>query len=134
MFDRMSRQFDEATDRWGDEEWGLIRGGGDFAVDLMDRDDAFVVTVDMPGFEREDIDLRVSDQTLWIEGERSESSEEGSESYLHRERRRESVRRSVRLPAPVTPDEVEAKLRNGILTITVPKAEPAAEARRIDIA
>jgi HSP20 family protein len=133
MFARMSRQFEEAARRWGDEDWGLFGAGGDLAIDLVDRDDAFVVTVDVPGFDRNEIDLRVSDQTLWIEGDRREEAGEEAESYLRRERRHESMRRSIRLPAAVKPSEVTAKLRNGILTVTIPKAEPASESRKVEI-
>ena len=133
MFDRMSAQFEEAARRWGEEDWGLFGVGGDLAIDLVDRDDAFVVTVDVPGFDRSEIDLRVADQTLWIEGEHGEASEESEENYLRRERRHERMRRSIRIPAPVKPQEVTAKLRNGILTITVPKAEPASESKTVEI-
>jgi HSP20 family protein len=133
MFDRMSRQFEDAARRWGEEDWGLFGAGGDLAVDMVDRDDEFVVTVDVPGFDRNEIDLRVADQTLWIEGEHREEAEEADETYLRRERRHEKMRRSIRLPAPVTPSEVTAKLRNGILTITVPKAEPVSESQKVEI-
>jgi len=133
LFDRMSRQFDDATRRWGEEDWGMF-GGGDLAVDLVDQDDAFVVTVDVPGFDRNELDLRVSDQTLWIEGEHREETDEGEEeSYIRQERRHERMRRSIRLPAPVKPKAVKAKLRNGILTVTIPKAEPASESQTVEI-
>lgn len=133
MIERLSREFEEAAGQWGGGELAPFGSGGDVAVDLVDEDDAFVVTVDVPGFERDEIDLRVSEGTLWIECERSEATDEEEESYLRRERRHQSVRRSVRLPAPVKPDEVSAKLKNGILTVTVPKAEPESESHRIEI-
>ena len=133
MFDRLSREFEEATSQWGERDWELFGTGREAAVDLVDEDDRFVVTIDVPGFERDEIDLRVAEGTLWIECERSSAEEEEGETYLRRERRRASMRRSVRLPAPVEPDEVTAKLKNGILTVTVPKAEPASESRRIEI-
>ena len=133
MFERMSRQFEDAASEWGGGEWAPFGSGDDVAIDLVDEGDAFVVTVDVPGFERDEIDLRVADGTLWIDCERSESSEEDEESYLRRERTHRSVRRSVGLPAPVEADEVTAKLRNGILTVTVPKAEPEEGSQRIEI-
>ena len=133
MFDRMSQQFESAARRWGEEDWDVFGVGRDLAIDLVDSDDAFVVTVDVPGFDRNEIDLRVSDQTLWLEGERKEATEEGTENYLRHERRQRTIRRSIRLPAPVNPSEVTATLRNGILTITVPKAEPASESRHVEI-
>lgn len=133
MFDRMSRQFEEAARRWGEEDWGLLPARGDLAVDLVDHDEEFVVTIDVPGFDRNEIDLRVSDGTLWIEGEHREAQEEEEEKYVRRERRHETMRRSIRLPVAVNPSEVTAKLRNGILTITVPKAEPTSESKQVEI-
>ena len=133
MFDRLSREFEEATSQWGEGDWELFGSGRETAIDLVDEEDQFVVTIDVPGFERDDIDLRVADQTLWIDCERSAAEEEKGETYLRRERRHASMRRSVRLPAPVKPDEVTAKLKNGILTVTVPKAEPASESKKIEI-
>jgi HSP20 family protein len=133
MFERMSREFEDAAGQWGEGDWSPLGGREEVAVDLVDEDDEFVVTVDVPGFERDEIDLRVADQTLWIHCERSEAADEEEENYLRQERRHRSVRRSIRLPAPVKKEEVSAKLRNGILTVTVPKAEPREGARQIDI-
>lgn len=133
MFERMSREFEDVAGQWGESDRGMLSTRSDVAIDLVDEGDAFVVTVDVPGFERDEIDLYVADETLWIECERSDATDEEEESYLRRERRHASVRRSVGLPAPVEPDEVSAKLRNGILTVTVPKAEPDDGSKRIDI-
>lgn len=133
MFERMSREFEDVAGQWGEGDRGMLRSRSDVAIDLVDEGDAFVVTVDVPGFERDEIDLYVADETLWIDCERSDATDEEEESYLRRERRHASVRRSVGLPAPVEPDEVSAKLRNGILTVTVPKEEPDDGSTRIDI-
>lgn len=129
MFERMSREIEEATSQWGGGELAPFGSGSDVAVDLVDEDDAFVVTIDVPGFERDEIDLRVSERTLWVRCERSEATDEEEESYLRRERRHRSVRRSIRLPSPVNAEEASAKLKNGILTVTVPKGA----SRRIDV-
>jgi len=133
MFDRLSREFEEATSQWGEGDWALFETRGEAAVDLVDEDDAFVVTIDVPGFERDEIDLRVTEGTLWIQCERSSEEEEEGDTYLRRERSHASMRRSIRLPAPVDAEDVTAKLKNGILTVTVPKAEPIEESNRIEI-
>lgn len=132
MFDRMTTVRDGRAPV-GRGDWEPFAGGQELAVDLLDTDDAYVVTVDVPGFDRNELDLRVSDRTLRIDGEREESTDEAEENYLRRERRRASIRRSIGLPAPVKPDDVTAKLHNGILTIVVPKAEPVPESRRVEI-
>ena len=132
-FERMSRELEDAASQWGAGALEPFGSQSDVAIDLVDEEDAFVVTIDVPGFERDEIDLRLADRTLWIECDRDESTEAAEESYLRQERRHQSVRRSIRLPAPVEPEEVSAKLKNGILTVTVPKAEPKDGSRQIDI-
>ena len=133
FFERMSRQFDERSEPWGDDG-PLARLGESegMAVDLVEHDDEFVVTVDAPGFEKEEVDVRVTDHTLHVEAEHDESVDEGDERYLRRERRHESMRRSIRLPEEVDTESVNARLNNGVLTVTVPKLE-ATEARTIEV-
>ncbi|MDR9430843.1 MAG: Hsp20/alpha crystallin family protein [Natronomonas sp.] len=135
FFERMSHQFDD-TRMW-DPSGSIERWSSEFgtmAVDLIDRDDEFVATVDMPGFDREEIDVRVTDHTLRITAEHEERLDEEKEEgrYIRHERRRESADRSIRLPDDVDPDEVTARMKNGVLTITLPKLE-AEEARGIEI-
>lgn len=134
FFERMGRQFDEAPllDPSGSlERWSPAFGT--VAIDLVDRDDEFVATVDMPGFDRDEIDVRVTDHKLRIKAEREETLDEEEEGrFIRRERRRESADRSIRLPDDVNTDEVKATMKNGVLTITLPKLE-AKEARGIEI-
>jgi len=134
VFERMSRQFDEASRMWESdrpfESWtAQFRS---MAVDLVERDDEFVATVDLPGYERDDVEIRVSDHTLHIEAEHGEEHEAMDEHYLHRERRHRSLDRSIRLPEEVDAEQVTARMKHGVLTITLPKAEPR-PAHRIDI-
>ena len=139
MFDRMSRQFDELSRSWesgeGVEMWRP--GRREMALDVEDRDDEFAITADVPGFEREDIDVRVSGRTVTIEAETTaaETEEETGEGmrYLRKERSRRSLTRSLQLPADVVADEAHATVTNGVLTITVPKSEPTPEGESIEI-
>ena len=134
LFERLSRQFEEASRSWEfGEGFELPRASFEsMAVDLVEHDDEFVVTVDLPGFERDEVDAQVTDHTLTIDAEHEESVEEQAESYLHRERRHESMHRSVRLPADVDRERVTARMKNGVLTVTLPKVE-AEQARTIEI-
>ena len=133
FFERMSRQFDERSESWG-EDGPLARWSESerMAVDLVEHDDEFVVTVDVPGFGKEEVDVRVTDHTLHVEAEHEESVENGDDRYLRRERRHESMRRSIRLPEEVDTESVDARMNNGVLTVTVPKLE-ATEARTIEV-
>lgn len=133
LIDKLNRQLEDASPWWGDVASESQFGGDGFALDLLEEPDEFVVTVDVPGYDRNEIDVRVTDQTLWIEAEHEEKSEEGDETFLRRERRRQSQSRSIRLPAEVDAEGVTARLKNGVLTVTVPKAMPADEVRHIEI-
>ena len=134
LLEAMSRQFDDASRVL--ESQGpigrLASGAESMAIDLVDRDGEFVVTVDLPGFERDDVDIRVTDHTLRIEAEHEAVRDEEGEQFIRHERRHESTDRSVRLPGEVDTEGVAARMRNGVLTITLPKTE-IEEARSIEI-
>lgn len=134
LFERMSRQFDDATRMW-EEESPLARTSGgmeSMSIDLVEDDGAFVVTANLPGFERDEVGIEVTDRTLRIEADHEEASEESEAEYLRRERRHESMRRSIRLPDEVDKESVDARMKNGVLTVTLPRLE-ADEARSIEI-
>lgn len=133
MFERMSRQFEEATAEWEPEESFGLGALRSFDVDVADREDEFVVTADLPGFEKDDIDVRLSDRTLRIHAKREEATEAEEENYIRRERRQRSTSRSITLPGPVMSDDVDASHTNGVLTVTIPKDTTTAEGRPIEI-
>lgn len=126
MFERMNEQF-------GQFEETTLPATQSLSVDLADHEDSFEVTADLPGYERDDIDLSVTDRTLRISAERDESTEEGEGNYLRRERRRRSVSRSLSLPEEVAEEEASAAYTNGVLTVTLPKATSDENSRSIDI-
>lgn len=131
LFNRFSQQF-ENQPAFNQDVFN-VAGGNRISIDLADRDDEFVVTADTPGFEREEISVRVTDDTLSIEAEREETTEQEEETYLRSERRSESMRRSLRLPEPVEEESVSATYKNGVLTITLPKRDADSGGRTIDI-
>jgi HSP20 family protein len=102
------------------------------SVDVRDRGDAFVVTADLPGFEKEDVEVTLADRTLRIEADHEAHAETGEGEYIRRERRHESASRSVRLPEAVAEDGIEATYSNGVLTVTLPKQD-AEGGTQIDI-
>lgn len=138
QFERMQRQFQEAMKMWDIDQ--LPMGGeslqpSEMGVDLADRGDEFVLTADVPGFDREDIELKLTDSTVHITARReSEETETDEEFYVKSERARQSMSRSVRLPDRVDHDQVSATYNNGVLTVEMPKTEPDdPEGRSIDI-
>lgn len=131
FFDRLNRQF-EGQGGFDQDVFGMD-GSNRMSVDLVDRDGELVVTADAPGFEKDEIDVRVSGRTLTIEAERERSTEEEDETYLRSERRSESLRRTVQLPERVDEEAVSATYKNGVLTITLPKREPGSGGKSIEI-
>jgi len=104
-------------------------------IDVAEYDDEFVVMADLPGYDREDIDVRATEGRLTITAEHDAASEDADRRYLRRERRHESVTRSVDLPGPVVDEDASATYRHGVLTITLPKAaDETDDGHRIDVA
>ena len=105
----------------------LASGTGEMAprMDLKETEDAFTAKLTMPGLDKKDIDISVTDGVLTIKGETKEEEEKEDEkgSWLVREHRHCSYFRSVRLPSEVAPEKAEAEYKNGVLTLTLPKAE-----------
>lgn len=130
MLERMNRQLGQFE---GDLE--MRTGVSSASVDVADHDEEFVVTVDLPGYETDDIDLTLTNDTVRIEAEREESTEEDDEDeqYIRRERRRQTVSRSVTLPDPVDETDVSASYNNGVLTVTLPKQHVDGDGHEIDI-
>ena len=94
-------------------------------VDVVDRDDEVVVRAEVPGLRREDLEVNLSQDLLTIKGETKEEKEEKGEFYRS-EIRRGRFMRTLRLPAEVRGEEAKAHFADGVLEITIPKAERAA--------
>ncbi|MDS0241955.1 MULTISPECIES: archaeal heat shock protein Hsp14 [Haloferax] len=133
LFERMSRQFDDMG-RQFDRSGMMAQVRHEMAIDVTDHDGEIVVTVDLPGYEKEDISLSVANRTLTVDATRELDEERAEGEYLRRERRHESARRTIRLPESVDEDGASASYHNGVLTVTLPKrdVEPD-DSRRIDI-
>ncbi len=126
FFDRMGRGFELANSQQPQ-----------LAVDVADDADEYTLTADLPGFDREDIELTVADSVVTITAEHTHDQDDTSEdgAYIHRERRTASLQRQVRLPEPVDDEAASAAYHNGVLSVTLPKQSTVAieDGRRIDI-
>jgi HSP20 family protein len=98
------------------------------SVDVREEDEAYVLSALVPGLQAEDLNIQVLDDVLRIEGEyKAEES-----NYLVRELPSGSFSRTLRLPSSIDAEKVEARIADGILTLTLPKAE-SARPKRISI-
>ena len=95
------------------------------AVDVYEDDDAFHVRVDLPGMKRDEIDITLDNNTLTISGEKKNESETKNENVYRAERYYGKFFRSIDLPTAVNADKIDAKYKDGVLEIAVPKSEEA---------
>lgn len=93
------------------------------AVDVAEQDDAIVVRAEVPGCTPEEIDISVYGNTLTISGEKKETKEEKDKGYYHVESTYGNFRREITLPTDVDNAKVQATCKDGVLSITLPKAE-----------
>ena len=103
--------------------WPAPVGVEALAVDMYETDETIIVKMAIPGVKPESLDVSVAGDTLTIKGETKSEEEVKEENYIRRERRYGSFCRSLTIPLPVVPDEAEAGFENGILTLSLPKAE-----------
>lgn len=109
-----------------------FRTGWGPAVDLYEDKDNFIVTAEVPGMNREGIDVSLHDGALTIAGERAEDSKQTYKEAYRTERFFGRFHRTVTLPKPVDGSKVQASYEDGILTVTLPKA-PEAKPKQIEI-
>lgn len=95
------------------------------AVDVAEQDDAIVVRAEVPGCKAEDIEISVYGNTLTISGEKKLSEEKKEKGYYHVESTYGSFRRELTLPTDVEQDKIDAVCKDGVLSITLPKAAQA---------
>jgi len=123
--ERMRRMLEQTFGGMLDEPAGWIP-----AVDIEEREDAYVVEAEVPGVKRQDVNIEVSGSELTISGEIKERERNGI--IRRRTRRVGRFEFRVALPSQVNPEGVDAKLNDGVLTVRVPKAERA-QRRRIEV-
>jgi HSP20 family protein len=102
------------------------------AVDISERKDAYLVTVELPGVKADDVEITVEDGLLTIQGERHFAHDSAEEKMHRTERFFGAFRRSITLPSHVEADKIEASAQDGVLQIMVPKA-PEVQAKRIQV-
>jgi HSP20 family protein len=122
----VSQVFRHMLGQTGEEE--PLRGGTWApAVDVYEGDGGLVVEAELPGVDPADIDVSIDEGVLTIKGQRRHSKEVREDNYYRVERAWGTFQRSMRLATGVDPDKVSASYENGVLKVTVPKAEEAAQ-------
>lgn len=100
------------------------------AMDLVEKDDAYEITAELPGLDDKHVEIKLSNHTLTIKGEKSEEKEDRQKDYYLSERRYGSFQRSFQLPDGVDSDKIEASFTKGVLTVKLPKTAAAKKAEK----
>lgn len=104
------------------------------ASDASADEAAYRITMELPGVEEKDIDLAVHDGVVTVKGEKSATREEKGETWFFSERQYGAFSRSFRLPADADGDGIEAHLKDGVLSLTIPKRDRSAPTgRKVEI-
>ena len=98
-------------------------------VDLVDEGDQYTIYAELPGFSKDQVDVKVNKDGLIIRAEQKAETEQKNKNYLHRERAYSAFERVVEFPDEVNPQKVEGTMKDGILQLTIAKKEPKPEER-----
>jgi HSP20 family protein len=127
----MERMMDDFFDRrmrpWWPERWLRTEGFTTNvpALDVFEEKDELVVKAELPGMEKDNVEVNLTDHTLTIKGEKKKEEEVKEEKYYRSERSYGSFVRTLQLPADVQSDKVKASFKNGVLEVRLPKTEEA---------
>jgi HSP20 family protein len=121
MQDRMTRLIDETLSRiWKDEG---VQGGWSPPVDILERESEVVLKVDLPELSQEEIDIRVEENTLIIQGERRLIKDLPDENYIQIERPYGTFRRTFNLPRRIDQEGIKASYKDGVLRVVLPRRQ-----------
>ncbi len=128
-FEEIRRLQDRIDDLMGEiktgEKGAIVPEVTQFPADVIDEGDKIRVTAELPGFNKKDIEVGIEDSQLDIYAKKEEKEEEKEKDFIRQERKFGEVRRKITLPSDVKEDEVKATYNNGVLEVTMPKAETA---------
>jgi HSP20 family protein len=120
LFDQMQKMFEEVQDTGR----GLTSDfTGSLPVDIEEEDEEYILTADLPGVEKDEINITGDESSVEISAESEAEMKEENEKYIRRERRSRTFRRTVAWPQPVDQETISAEYDEGVLTITADKQE-----------
>lgn len=129
----IDRVFDEVATSWPFGRRAALRGlwpavqSPSPAVEMTEKNDAYTVAVEVPGMSESEVEVTLGDGMITIAGEKKEAKEEKREGYHFSERHYGSFQRTFGLPDGIDRDKAAASLKNGVLTVTLPKTAEARE-------
>ncbi len=104
------------------------------ALEMIEKDDSYCLTAELPGLTEKDVEISVADGVLTVSGEKKEASEHKEKGFMLSERRYGAFERRITLPKNVDPEAIKAQVKDGVLTVTLAKDKKAdAHTRKIQI-
>ncbi|MCM8818185.1 MAG: Hsp20/alpha crystallin family protein [Candidatus Omnitrophica bacterium] len=119
--------FDKLIDRFFSKDFEIWEGRGAFDVDIYEDADNVVVKAEIPGMNKKDISVSLTEDTVTISGKKTEEKKIEKENYYRKEIRTGSFSRSFTLPCAVDKEKVKATYKDGVLEIVLPKSEKGRE-------
>ncbi len=130
----LRKEMDRLMERFGEWESPEHPAMGEWSplLEVSETKDSFIVKAEIPGMEPTDVHVALDNQVLTLKGEKTQEKESKEQQYYRMERSYGAFARTVRLPVPVEGSKVTAGFRNGVLTVTLPKA-PGARGTQIPV-
>jgi HSP20 family protein len=125
-FDHMMRPYFPAETRMQEFDLLPVKYA---PLDLIDEGDHYSIHAELPGFNKENVDVQINSDSMSIHAKKEEAKDETKKNYLHRERVYRAFERAVSFPEEVDPAKAEGKMNNGILELKIPKREPKPEVK-----
>jgi len=125
----MRQELDHLFDHWSQRDpWKVFKQSAGLeqfnpSVDVEETKDSIIVNAELPGLEKDDVKIELSNGTLTIEGEKEQKTKTEDSNYFYHERSYGSFYRKVTLPCEVDKDNIEASFSKGVLNILLPKTE-----------
>jgi len=129
--EKMNRLFEDAVTARGEEK-DMISSTWTPSVDIYETENEIVLTAEVPGVDEKDIDIKIENNTLSIQGERKFEKETKEENYHRIERSYGSFFRSFTIPHNVDQDKIEAEHEGGVLRVVMPK-KPEAKPKKVKV-
>ncbi len=121
--EKMNKRFEETVSPHAGKEGEIQTGTWYPSVDILENDKEFIIRAELPGIDLSDVNLEVTDNLLTLKGERQFEGDRKKENYHRVERSYGSFHRSFSLPGTVDQSKINARLKDGILVVTLPKVE-----------
>lgn len=132
-FDDVRREFERTWSPWTGTALAAEDGVRVPAVDVRDEGAEFVVSAELPGISKDDVEIEATPEALEIRARVRSEREEKDEKYFFRERTYRTYHRTLPLPAEVVPEKAVADLKDGVLEIRLPKKEPTPAPKAVQV-